>query len=216
MKMISDGASQMAPIRNRRPMISRRQPAWQSHVFTAAALRTMEFPEISYVIPGIIPEGLTILAGRPKIGKSWMALDVAIGAASGGKVLGGIHVTQGDVLYCCLEDNKRRLQRRVTKLLSPFGGEWPERLTLATRWRRLDQGGVEDIEAWCDSVPEPRLVMLDTLAGVRPTRGNAETLYESDYIELCSMFTDSPTSVALVPSPCTIPARWKPMIRSTR
>ena len=122
---------------------------WQSHVFTAAALRTMAFPPVSYVVPGIIPEGLTILAGRPKIGKSWMALDLAIGIATGEPVLGGVHVEQGDVLYCCLEDNPRRLQRRVTKLLSPFGDEWPERLTLATRWRRLDEGGVEDIEAWC-------------------------------------------------------------------
>jgi hypothetical protein len=160
---------------------------WQSHVFTAAALRTMQFPAISYVVDDLIPEGLTILAGRPKIGKSWMALDIAIGVATGTRVLGGVHVEQGDVLYCCLEDNKRRLQRRVTKLLSPFSDEWPERLTLTTRWRRLDQGGVEDIEAWCDSVHKPRLVLLDTLAGVRPTRGNAETLYDSDYRALLNV-----------------------------
>ena len=154
---------------------------WQFHVFTAAALRTMQYPEVSYVVPGIIPEGLTILAGRPKIGKSWMALDLAIGVATGKDVLGAVRVEQGDVLYCCLEDNPRRLQRRITKLLSPFNGEWPERLTLATRWRRLDQGGVEDIGAWCDSVPSPRLVLLDTLAGVRPMRSGTDTLYEGDY-----------------------------------
>ena len=154
---------------------------WRSHVFTAAALRTTEFPPISYIVPGIIPEGLTILAGRPKIGKSWMALDLAIGIAMGKPVLGGIDVEQGDVLYCCLEDNPRRLKRRITKLLSPFGNEWPERLTLATRWRRLDQGGVEDIEAWCGTVPKPRLVLLDTLAGVRPARSGSDTLYEGDY-----------------------------------
>ena len=141
----------------------------------------MPFPEVSYVVPGLIPEGLTILAGRPKIGKSWAALDVAIGIASKRDVLGGLKVDQGDVLYLALEDNPRRLQRRITKLLSPFGGVWPERLTLATRWRRLDQGGVEDIEAWCKCVPEPRLVILDTLAGVRPTRDNSQTLYDTDY-----------------------------------
>ena len=59
-----------------------------------------------------------------------MALDIAIGVATGNTVLGGVHVEQGDVLYCCLEDNKRRLQHRLTKLLGAFGGEWPERLTL--------------------------------------------------------------------------------------
>jgi AAA domain len=119
-----------------------KETGWRSYVFTAAALRIMEFPEISYVVPGLIPEGLTILAGKPKIGKSWMALDVAIGVADKKDVLGGLHVAQGDVLYCCLEDNPRRLQRRITKLISPFGEKWPERLTLATRWRRLDRGGV--------------------------------------------------------------------------
>ena len=198
-----------------KPMSSQRQRAGNLTSLPPPRSARWQFPRISYIVPGIIPEGLTILAGRPKIGKSWMALDIAIGIATGKPVLGGVHVEQGDVLYCCLEDNKRRLQRRVTKLLSPFSDEWPERLTLATRWRRLDQGGVEDIEAWCDSVPEPRLVLLDTLAGVRPTRGNAETLYESDY-RRCSMFIGSQTNAAWAPWLCTIRARWKPMIRLTR
>jgi hypothetical protein len=154
---------------------------WQAYVFTAASLRTTAFSDIQYIVHGIIPEGLSILAGRPKIGKSWMVLDTAIGVATGQNVLGGIKAVEGDVLYCALEDNKRRLQRRMNKLLSPFSGEWPERLTLATRWRRLDQGGVEDIEDWCDSVPEPRLIALDTLAGVRPARNGTDTLYDGDY-----------------------------------
>ena len=154
---------------------------WRAHAFTAAALRTMEFPPVSYVVPGIIPEGLTILAGRPKIGKSWMALDLAIGVAMGKPVFGGVYVEQGDVLYCCLEDNPRRLKRRVSKLLSPFSEDWPAQLTLATSWRRLDEGGVADIAAWCESAVTPRLVLLDTLAGVRPQRGGTDTLYEGDY-----------------------------------
>jgi hypothetical protein len=126
-----------------------RTDGWQSQVFTAATLRTMEFPPVSYVVQGIIPEGLTILAGRPKIGKSWMALDLAIGISADQKVLGNVLVEPGDVLYLALEDNPRRLRRRITKLISFFGGEWPERLTLATEWRRLDQGGVDDIQSWC-------------------------------------------------------------------
>jgi len=154
---------------------------WQSHVFTAAALQAMTFPEVSYVVPGLIPEGLTILAGRPKIGKSWLALALALGIPQGEPVLGSVKVEAGDVLYCCLEDNQRRLKRRITKLLSAFNDEWPARLTLATRWRRLDEGGVEDIKAWCDKAERPRLVLLDTLAGVRPARSGSETLYEGDY-----------------------------------
>jgi AAA domain-containing protein len=154
---------------------------WRANVFTAAALQKIDFPPVSYVIPGLIPEGLTILAGRPKIGKSWGALEIAIGVARGIKVFGGTEeVEQGDVLYCALEDNKRRLKRRLTKLLFSMGGEWPNRLTLATQWRRLE-GGVDDIKSWCDSVPSPRLVLLDTLAGVRPPREKNDNLYDGDY-----------------------------------
>jgi AAA domain len=161
---------------------------WAAHVFTAAELKAMTLPEVSYVVPGLIPEGLSIFAGRPKIGKSWLGLDLALGISSDdGHVLGGIEVTHGDVLYCALEDNPRRLQRRITKLLWPSSVEWPKRLTLATRWRRLDQGGVEDIEAWCKSVAEPRLVLLDTLAGVRPARSGLDSLYEGDYKALAEI-----------------------------
>ena len=154
---------------------------WRSHTVSAAQLRTMAFPPISYVVPGFIPEGLCLLAGKPKIGKSWLALDIALGVAAGRDVLGGIKSAVGDVLYCALEDTNRRLQRRITKLVSPFSGEWPERLTLATRWRKLDDGGVDDISEWCCSVPEPRLVILDTLAGVRPERQQRDTPYDGDY-----------------------------------
>ena len=62
-------------------------------------------------------EGLTLLAARPKIGKTWLALDIAIAVATGGYCLGDIKCEQGDVLFLALEDNKRRMQRRLTKLL---------------------------------------------------------------------------------------------------
>jgi len=53
---------------------------------------------------------------------------------------------QGDVLYLALEDSKRRLRRRMTKLL-PTGARWPSRLTIKTDWRRLHEGGLADIRA---------------------------------------------------------------------
>ena len=57
------------------------------------------FPKIQYIVPGIIPEGLSMLVGRPKIGKSWMALDIGISIASGRSCLGGRVPQEGDVLY---------------------------------------------------------------------------------------------------------------------
>jgi RecA-family ATPase len=93
-------------------------------------------------------------------------------------MLGGISPAQGDVLYCALEDNVRRLQKRIQRLC-PLATPWPAGLTLVTQWRRLDKGGVDDIVDWIKSVPAPRLVVLDTLAGVKPVRSNAS--YADDY-----------------------------------
>ena len=171
--------------------ISRKRPngnatvSWRDHCITAAELQGKTFPPVSYVIPGLVPEGLSILAGRPKIGKSWLALDVAIAVAAGRICLGDRKATAGNVLYAALEDNPRRLQRRMDKLLSPVSAKWPEHLTLATAWRRLDKGGVEDVAGWANSVVSPRLAILDTLAGVRPiwTRDG----YTEDYELLAAL-----------------------------
>jgi hypothetical protein len=95
-------------------------------------------------------------------------LEFALNIPRGKRVMGNLDVETGEVLYCCLEDNKGRLKRRITKLLSAFNDDWPEGLTLATQWRRLDAGGVEDIRSWIEFANKPRLVILDTLAGVRP------------------------------------------------
>ena len=80
--------------------------------WTPTELLTTRFPEPRWAVPGLIPEGLTVLAGRPKLGKSWLALQVSHAKAIGGQVFGQA-VTQGRVLYVALEDNPRRLQERL-------------------------------------------------------------------------------------------------------
>ncbi len=86
-------------------------------VFTAAELMAQDIPPVRWILPGILPEGLTILAGKPKMGKSWLALDLSVAVATGGKVL-GLQVEQAGVLYLALEDTKRRLQDRLKILTS--------------------------------------------------------------------------------------------------
>jgi AAA domain len=85
-------------------------------------------------VPTLFPEGVTILAGRPKVGKSWMALDIGLGLAGGYYILGTIKLEPADVLYAALEDNPRRLRSRIDRILAGSGQLWPERLTLATKW----------------------------------------------------------------------------------
>ena len=114
--------------------------------FSAKELNDMHFEPIKYVVPGIIVEGLTLLAGKPKIGKSWLLLHAAIAVARGGFTLGDIHCTEGDVLYCALEDNLRRLQSRMTKLLGTQDG--PQRLFFRCEMPRLTEGGLDQIKDW--------------------------------------------------------------------
>ena len=100
---------------------------WHENTFTAAELKTMTFEPVRYVLPRFIPEGMTLLVGRPKVGKSWWVLDLCLACAAGHPALGTLKAVEGDVLYLALEDGKRRLQRRLDKLLSTFSGEWPKR-----------------------------------------------------------------------------------------
>jgi len=146
-------------------------------------LKLMIFAPIKYVVPSVIVEGLTILAGKPKLGKSWLMLHAAIAVARGGFTLGNIHCVEGDVLYCSLEDNQRRLQSRMTKLLG-IVPDWPKRFqyfTLSDDFPRLNNGGLDWLKEWIDSVPEPRLIVIDTFITVRaPKKGNQPN-YDADY-----------------------------------
>jgi hypothetical protein len=154
--------------------------------FSAAALMAMDLPEPKCVVDGILTEGLNLLVSRPKLGKSWWALVVAIAIALGVPALGNVRTTQGDVLYLAMEDNRRRLKRRLAKLLA--GTAAPSRLTLATEWPRIGFGGLEQIGEWMDAANEPRLVVVDTFAKVKriggPRSGNA---YVEDYGEVAEL-----------------------------
>src|SRR5205807_6101859 len=87
-------------------------------IFSLRELLSWDLPPTRWAIPEILPEGLTLLAGKPKLGKSWLALSAALSIACGGVALGTQPVIRGDVLYLALEDNARRLQARTRRLLA--------------------------------------------------------------------------------------------------
>lgn len=144
-----------------------------------AWLDAQEFDPLSFAVPGIIPEGLSLLAGAPKVGKSWLVLDCAIAVASGGVALGRVPITQArPVLYLALEDGHRRMQSRCRKLLQ--GQPIPGLLDYVTR---VEVGRVLDtIAAWLESYGTLRpLVILDTLGKVMPPALQGESAYQRDY-----------------------------------
>jgi predicted transcriptional regulator len=147
--------------------------------FDAVELDQTEFDPVKSVVPGLIVEGLTLLCGKPKLGKSWLLLHVANATATGGFTLGDLHCIEGDVLYCSLEDNKRRLKSRMRKLFSYQ--QRSRRLKFRTKMPRLAQGGLDVLREWIKSVPNPRLVAIDTLAMVRMPNRKDQSAYDADY-----------------------------------
>lgn len=153
-------------------------------IYTLPELLTLELPSARWAVPGLLSEGLTILAGKPKLGKSWMALNLAMTIAAGGKALGSIQVQSGDVLYLALEDRLRRIRDRAAKVLGGMRMPPPGRLSFAVTWPRQDRGGVDKLAEWLETASDPRLVVIDVWAKFRSpakTRGSA---YEQDYDQL--------------------------------
>lgn len=158
----------------------------------AAELLTWEFPEQRWTIEGILPAGTYILAGRPKVGKSWLALSLAIAVASpAGRAFGKTATSQGDTLYLGLEDSHRRMQTRIVKLLGgdPDAARAVKRLTVVTECPRLSDGGELVIGSWLDNNPDARLVVIDTLQRFRPRRRRGSDTYEDDYEALQPILT---------------------------
>lgn len=162
---------------------------------SAAEILSTEYPAIEYVVPGIIPEGLTLLAASPKIGKSWMVLGIGLAAASGGKALGAIHVDKRPVLYLALEDGERRLKNRLKKINAT-----PEKsLTFKTSLNGFAPGVV--IGAFLERhAGEKPLIILDTLGKVRGISSGNDN-YGRDYTQMSSLkdlVDDHPGSALVV------------------
>ena len=148
----------------------------------AQDLRAKVFPPVKWAVPGFLPEGLSILAGGPKVGKSILALHLSVGVAIGGCVLGKIEVAKGQVLYLALEDTLRRLQDRIN------GGELAGdenvslyNLDIITEIPRQNLGGDIFIRWWLSNHDNARLVIIDTLQMFRKLLTGKGSMYSEDY-----------------------------------
>jgi hypothetical protein len=153
--------------------------------WTARALVAHEFPELAYAVPGVLAEGLSLLAGPPKLGKSWLALNIATAIAFGGVALDRINVRRGDVLYLALEDPPRRLQQRLRLVLR--GNAAPDALHFETDWPRLLEGGCKRLDDWLRAHEDCRLVVVDVFAKVRGIVVGNVNRYEADYAAMAGL-----------------------------
>ena len=131
---------------------------------------------IEYCVDGLISQGLFILAGAPKVGKSWLALDMCLSIAKGEKVLGKA-TSCGHAVYLSLEDSLIRLQNRLYELTD----EPSDNLNFAIMAESISNGLPEQIEYCRKRFDDLKIVVIDTLQKVR---NESESSYSSDYKEL--------------------------------
>lgn len=131
---------------------------------------------IEYCVDGLISQGLFVLAGAPKVGKSWLALDMCLSIAKGEKVLGK-ETLCGHAVYLSLEDSLLRLQNRLYELTD----EPSDNLNFAIMAESISNGLPEQIEYCRKRFDDLKIVVIDTLQKVR---NESESSYSSDYKEL--------------------------------
>lgn len=151
-------------------------------LMTARDLQKMEIPPINWAVTDLIPEGLTLLAGRPKIGKSFIILDLALSITNEHKFLGKFNCVPGKVLFIPYEDNTRRLQSRINDLMD--GVDAPEGLLFPSElyFPKLDRGGVENIRRIIKDDADIRMVVIDTFGTAISSGFNSfGTSFKEDY-----------------------------------
>ena len=141
-------------------------------------LLDMQLPEIRFVVDSLLPQGLHILAGAAKTGKSWLLLLLSLRVAQG-KPFWNLQTERGTVLSLCLEDSLNRIQQRLMDLTE----EAPDNLHFATLSKSLSDGLCEQIEGFITEHLDTNLVIIDTLQKVRENSGESN-LYATDYKDI--------------------------------
>lgn len=150
----------------------------QLSVIAANDLLEMDFPDSKPLVEKLMGKGLYILAGAPKIGKSWMVMLIAH-CVSKGIPLWNLPTQQKDVLYMSLEDTLPRIQNRLDLVT---GGETGN-IWIATEAELVGNGLEEQLTNQLTANPSIGLVILDTLQRVRPGR-NEQYSYSADYEDM--------------------------------
>lgn len=128
------------------------------------------------IVENLIYPGTYILAGAPKVGKSFLVAQLAYHIATG-QMLWDYEVKQSTVLYLALEDDHRRLQKRMNRM---FGVDGTANLYFAITAKKLGEGLEDQLEEFINLHPDTRLIIIDTLQKIRQGNGDSYS-YANDY-----------------------------------
>ena len=187
----------------------------------AEELASQPLPPPSFIVDGLIPYGLCVLAGPSKCGKSWLMLWLCM-RVSQGLPIWERKTQQCDVLYLCLEDTYARIQRRMYRL----NEESVPELRLGVISEKLHCGLEKQIEQHLSKYPNTKLVVIDTLQKVRKPNSADSNMYAADYedisassasrisaaspLSLSTICESSKTAAIRSMSSAALPASWVP------
>lgn len=146
------------------------------HTLTMTELFQTAYRSRPPVAEGLLYAGAYILAGAPKIGKSFLVAQIAYHVSTG-QDLWGYKVHQGTVLYLALEDDFQRIQSRMFRM---FGVEGASSLHFATNAKMIGGGLDEQLEKFVREHADTKLIIVDTLQKVREAVSDSYS-YSSDY-----------------------------------
>ena len=147
---------------------------------TATTLINTDYPPLAFSIEKLLPQGIFILAGSGKIGKSWLSLAMCVSVATGDKFW-EFQATEGEVLYMALEDTHPRLKERLQRISEDDVIQ--DKLHLAISSLGITDGLVDQIKAFILANPNTRLVVIDTLERIRNSEQD-KSMYSCDYRDI--------------------------------
>lgn len=155
------------------------KPQVQSKTFKEIMEAT--YPDIRWAVEGIIPEGLTILAGRPKFGKSWLMLGLTYAIATGSLAWEYGRTRKGNSYYLALEDSFRRIRDRGLSM-EGYINEYPDNMHVFTGFPRIGEGFLREVERIIKNDDKIGVIVVDTLQKIRPkSKGGKRNLYQAEY-----------------------------------
>ncbi len=154
-------------------------------LISARDIQLKKIKPVEWIIPDLLPEGLAILASRPKLGKSWLCLNFSFSICFGTYVLGIIKVEPKNVLYVYYEDSERRLQDRVNMLLKSSlfpSAEAPDNLHFlyGERILKIDEGGLDVLGEYVEK-HKLKLIIIDTLGRATKHSSSPKQNYFREY-----------------------------------
>lgn len=151
---------------------------WRDGFISAAELKGKEFPPVKWAVDDLIPEGLTVLAGDPKVGKSLLAVDICSAISSGGEAFGCQGCVRGTAIYVSMEDPERRVKARIKQMVDV----WEDSFKIVTSG--IPKVGIDFykmLDDWMLLCNDVRCIIFDTMSFILPEKKNGVTDYDHYY-----------------------------------